>query len=53
MPRGIPDYAKRLDVPSAIHARLVLTMMRAVGIDQASFGSGEGYADQTMPELET
>ena len=49
---GIDDFDQRLDVPEALHASLVLTMMRALGIDAPSFGVGDGRSEVTMPALE-
>ncbi|HWB82094.1 MAG TPA: DUF1552 domain-containing protein [Nannocystaceae bacterium] len=48
---GDPDWHHRLDVPEAIHAGLVLTMMQAVGLDATSFGVGDGRSSTVMTPL--
>jgi hypothetical protein len=50
---GVFSNSARTTVPEAIHTRLLLTMMRALDMPQASFGAGNGHADKVMPELMT
>jgi hypothetical protein len=48
---GNPDWYHRLDVPEALHAGVILTMMQAVGMDATSFGEGIGRSTSVMTPL--
>jgi hypothetical protein len=49
--QGDPDWYHRTDVPGAIHANLLLTMMQAVGMNVASFGVGDGQSRGVVAEI--
>ncbi len=46
---GDPEH--RLAVPEAVHASVLLTMMRAIGMNRAGFGVGDGYSEHVWNEL--
>jgi Protein of unknown function (DUF1552) len=48
---GNPDWYHRLDVPEAVHAGVILTMMRALGMDRTGFGVGDGYSEHVIDAL--
>lgn len=48
---GDGDWDHRLDVPEAMHAGVILTMMQALGMDETSFGMGDGASSHVMTEL--
>jgi hypothetical protein len=48
---GDSDWHHRLDVPEALHAGVILTMMQALGMDRTSFGVGIGQSTHVMRPL--
>ncbi len=50
---GDENWDNRFDKPKALSSAAVLTMMRAVGMNQASFGVGQAASTGTISELES
>jgi hypothetical protein len=48
---GNGDWHHRLDVPEALHAGVILTMMQALDIPATSFGVDIGQSTHTMASL--